>query len=220
MLSSMGKTPPYKKNLYRFPLALIADLIDIKIHSNTMMKIEKACFPERMQEDLTHFYRFFKDKNALGLLLYWLNEPVGYVTATHAYDDMTDNYFTTSADLRETQKVTGYIDSIAVLEEYRSIKNLDFLLHELAVLMRDIDYRYLAAHVRKKNGFSRLMQRRYGAKVIKHYENWSEFNEPFDFILIDLKYVKTLPSIYDYFFHVLRIFYRFLHRQFKKQKLQ
>jgi hypothetical protein len=110
----------------------------------------------------------------------------------------------TSVFLQESEEITFYLTNIAILPGHRSIIALEFLGHEMATLLKSIDYRYVVAHIRKKTGLSRVAQHRYGAQLLKTYDNWQDFDEPFDYIMFDLENVPTLPMAVDYTLTAIR----------------
>lgn len=79
-----------------------------------------------------------------------------------------------------------YIESIGILPEHRSIKNLAALWDAFTSRAREKGYTKVTAHVRVSEGLSEVFQKR--LKAVKHrtMENWADFNEPFDYLEFDL----------------------------------
>lgn len=169
-----------------------------------LLSIEQACFPRDMQETNQGFGEFLADEYATGMLLCCEGRPVGYISGSHISEINSEDILEEYPEIKKNEDLIFYVDSIALLDSHRSPRALDFLIHEMVAWLKDKGYRFVSAHIRRKNGFSRLMQSRYGAQKIKRYSDWMEFNEPFDYLLIDFSFIPTLPLIPDYGFHLLR----------------
>ena len=183
----------YRNNLKRWNLAFWCQPVSEKSHINDVLQIEQSVFPAFMQDSLEDLNAFFADEYAHGLVLRQGNRPVGVLKGQHLDDRNTPQELLDGPDLNAIRDVTFYMDSVGILKESRSNQVLDFLMHEMAVDMRRFDYQYVAAHARVKGGLSRLYQRRYKAKVIARYDDWQNFGEAFDYILVDLKNVPIQP---------------------------
>ena len=194
----------YKKNLYRFPLSLSAQLIEEKEQIDILVDLENRCFPEQMQAQRDDLNSLIEDEYATGLILYHDAQPIGYISGSHISELNSEDILAEDPFIRESQDLIFYVDSVAILGEERSAIAFDFLVHEMFALLKSSGYRYLAAHLRKRNGLSRLMKNRFSARAIKSYENWNECDEPFDYVLIDLSLSPTLPAAADYFVSFLR----------------
>ena len=171
---------------------------------DALISIEKACFPQDMQDTTKDFKEFFADEYATGILLCSEGQPIGYISGTHINEENSGDVLEECLAIKENEEFIFYADSVALLDSYRSPRTLDYLIHELVAWLRDNDYRFVTAHIRRNNGFSRLMQSRYGAQKIKRYPNWMGFNEPFDYLLMDFCFIPTLPMLPDYLFQMLR----------------
>ncbi len=162
----------------------------------SLMSIEEQCFPAQMQDSRLDFETSLKDEYSIGGILYRDNKPIGYLLGSHISELNSEDILTTNRFIQDHQDFIFYIDSIAILPEERSLIVFDFFLHEMHTIIHRFDYGYLTCHARKKNGFSRMLQRRFGAVVLASYVNWNEYNEPFDYLLIDIsKYPRRLRFV-------------------------
>ena len=197
-----------KKNLYRFPLNLFAELIHFSGQISTLVDIEEKCFPELMQDQCHDFEDFLQDDFASGLILYRDQIPIGYMMGSHIHEENSLQALESNEFIQEHQNQIFYISSLAIIKEYRSILAFEFLIHEMTTLLKSIGYEYFVAYVRKRNGLSRLLTRRLSGEVLHTDENWEETGEPFDYCLVNLASIPTLPVYMDYMFHWLRVFRR------------
>ena len=194
----------YLKNLNCWNLAYSCHTIYTDEHVKNVLAIEQSVFPEHMQDSLEELTDFFSDEFAHGLLLCKGRKPVGVLKGQHLDESNTPAELLLQPVLNGIRDVTFYMDSVGILEGVRSTQILDFLMHEMAVDMRRFDYQFVAAHARKKGGLSRLYQRRYKAKVLTTYENWCDFGEAFDYILVDLKNVPVQSPLRRFVYRSMR----------------
>ena len=193
MLSGMKTPATYTKNLYRLPLALTTQHICLERHLSDLMAIENACFPGQMQECEKNFREFFSSEYSAGLILYHDEKPIGYFSGTHICEEYAADLIASFPEVAEAQDVTFYLESIAILDEYRSITAVDILIHDLACFLRQFDYQYCVMHVRQKHGLDRLARLRYRARKLKTYDNWFGFDEPFAAMWVEVDKVPVLP---------------------------
>ncbi len=206
----MPEMKTYRDNLYRLPLSLSARLIDSDTHLDDLVRIEQACFPERLQEDRQDFMEYFEDDYATGLLLYEDGKLIGYTIGTHIDEDNSPGIIEENALIRENKDRIFYLCSTAILKEHRSVITLDFLVHEMIALLKSLDYTYLVSHLRAKHGLTRVMKTRYKAKILFTDPDWEESGEAFDYCLMDFADIPTLSTPVDYFFQGLRVFCRIM----------
>jgi hypothetical protein len=197
-----------KKNLYKFPLDLIAKLINAESQIPDLVEIERKCFPTLMQDQLQNFKEFLQDEFASGLILYKDDIPIGYIMGSHIHDENSAKAIGTNEFIKNNQDQIFYISSLSIIKEHRSVIALEFLIHEMSALLKSIGYSYFVAYVRKRHGLSRLLTRRLSAEILHTDENWEETGEPFDYCLVNLASIPSLPVYADYIFHGLRIIRR------------
>ncbi|WP_322608501.1 hypothetical protein [Pontiella agarivorans] len=165
-----------------------------------------------MQEEQSDFEEFLDDEFGSGMILYDDRTPIGYITGRHICEENSARALKENEFIREHQDEIFYISSLAILKEHRSIKTLEFLLHETNTLLKSIGYNYFVAYVRKRHGLSRLLAHRTSCEILHTTENWEETGEPFDYCLVNLNSLPSLPLAADYFFHYLRMIRRKLKR--------
>lgn len=203
-----SKQKKNRKNIYRFPVNLFAELIAQKSQIPILTELEKACFPMLMQEEAHDFEEFLNDEFCSGLILYQDATPIGYITGTHIHESNSARALQENGFIAENQDRIFYISSLAILKEHRSVLALEFLIHETNTLLKSIGYDYFVAYVRKRYGLSRMLSQRVSCQILHTTENWEETGEPFDYCLVDLASIPSLPPPADYFFHYLRVFRR------------
>lgn len=193
-----------RKNIYHFPLRLSTELIQSERQIPVLVELEKACFPSLMQEQHQDFETFLADEYAAGLILYEDTKPIGYIMGYHIHELNSVRALESSEFIRDNQDVIFYISSLAILKKHRSVIALDFLIHDMASLLKSIDYDYFVAYVRKRHGLSRLLARRVSCEILHTQENWEDTGEPFDYCLVNLASIPSLPAWADYVFALLR----------------
>jgi hypothetical protein len=169
-----------------------------------VMAIERSCFPAQMQDSRQNIESFFREPLSAGLMLCKDSQAIGYMSGVHICDENSADMLATNNFIKEAEDITFYINNIAILKEHRSILALEFLGHEMATILKYEGYRYVGSHARKSTGLSRVAKSRYGAQLLKTYENWEGVEEPFDFIMFDLEKVPLLPVAADYGLTFLR----------------
>ena len=199
-----AKLSKNRRNLYRFPLDLFAELINSDRHIPILIEIEKKCFPVLMQDHRQDFEEYLQDEFSCGLILYKDEIPIGYMMGSHIHEENSHQALKTNEFIKENQDYIFYISSLSIIKEYRSVITLEFLIHEMTALLKSIDYKYFVAYVRKRNGLSRLLTRRLAGEILHTAENWEETGEPFDYCLVNLDSVPTLSVYADYIFTGLR----------------
>lgn len=200
----MALNKQYLANLRRFPLGLWIRLIDINQDIEELLRIERACFSERMAESREYFYEYSADPYSVGFLLFEEAACVGYMMGTRINDENSPEIFNMYPEMEKNKEKIFYLESISVLEEHRSPIIFDFALQETAVLVKKLGYTSVAGHAIKKRGYSRLLQRRYGAKVRHTYDNWRDYNEKFDFVYFEYENLYTLSDFERSIFRGLR----------------
>lgn len=79
-----------------------------------------------------------------------------------------------------------YVESIGILPEHRSLKNFNQLWTTFAAEAKRKGFKKITAHARISEGLSDVLQKRFGAQKHRTLDNWADFEEPFDYIEIDL----------------------------------
>ena len=194
----------YLANLRRFPLGLWIRLIDVNQDIEELLRIERACFSERMSESREFFFEYSTDPDSVGFLLFEEAACVGYMMGTRINDDNSPEIFAKYPQIEKNKEKIFYLESISILPEHRSPIIFDFALQETAVLCKKLGYTSVAGHAIKKRGYSRLLQRRYGAKVLHTYDDWHDYNEKFDYVYFEQENLYTLSDFERGIFQLLR----------------
>jgi hypothetical protein len=187
-------------NLYKLPFDLFAELIEYSSQIPDLMDIEGKCFPMLMQDQRQNFEDFIEDPYTSGLILYRDAIPIGYMMGSHIHEANSEEALSSNEFIQENQDKIFYISSLAIIKEHRSVIALEFLIHEMSALLKSIDYEYFTAYVRKRHGLSRLLTRRLSGVVLHTTENWEETGEPFDYCLVNMACIPTLPAYADHLF--------------------
>ena len=198
----------YLSNLNRLNLAFYCEVVSTPEQVRIVAEVEKAVFPQDMQDSPSALHDFFLSEYAHGLILRYGRKAVGVLKGDHLSEENTCSELLQGDALMDIIDITFYMDSVGVMQDVRSPQVLDFLMHEMAVDLHRFDYQFVTAHARVKGGLSRLYQRRYGAKVLATYDNWCDFGEPFDYILVDLKNVPIQGLIRRSIYRLARRLYR------------
>jgi len=178
--------------------------IDPDEHLDALIKIERSCFPKRLQESRQGFMETRSDPWAFGLLLFTNNEASGYIHGTHIQDSDAACFIEKYPILDKHHLDIFYVDSIAIQKVHRSPMAFDYLIQHTARHLANQGYRFVTAFIRKRNGFSRVFQRRFGAEVLHTSKNWHGSQEEFDFIFVPIKNIVPLPTLKDRMLNRLR----------------
>jgi hypothetical protein len=193
----------YKNNLYKFPLSLYLKDIEIETDLNLLMSIDNQCFEDKLRTSADELKEFFDDEYSFGSILYQDGKAIGYYSA--AFEDIEDE--DSELNLLEVMKEeadTCHMYNISIIPEFRSIITLDYMAHECFFKAKQLEYDHITSTSRVKTGLSRLFKQRYGGKILKRYENWENYGEPFDFMYFNIKRFPFLPKPIRSLFNLLR----------------
>lgn len=148
--------------------------------------IDKQVFPQEMAlpEEVVEAF-LTNPKSAIAILKTPADSFVGYIVA--------DPLETAFSDLKKEDKElallpeAAYVESIAILPEYRSLKNFSSLIENFVSIAKEKGYKRITMHARTTNGLSDILQKRGKAKFERRIENWYGFGEPFDYLVIELQ---------------------------------
>ena len=183
-------------------------------------EIERACFPAHMRHDRSSFRAFISSDYSAGLLMFLDGLSIGYISGTHLSDEYLTDVLSVDSPVRDAQDETFYIDNIAIIDAHRSVIALDFLIHEMVGLLKEEDYRYAIAYIRRSHGLSRLMRIRYGATCLKTVDNWEGLEESFDCMLFTLAGIPTLPLAAEHVYEMLRKMHGKIHARRRRRALK
>jgi ribosomal protein S18 acetylase RimI-like enzyme len=151
-----------------------------------IVEVEQSSFPLEMQSDEQDLRETFENPNGIHIVIRSRQgEVVGYISSIpqkDAYGELKN----WDKDIRPEDN-TLYIESIAVKPEYRDIRNLLSLGKLFIQEAKRRGFTKITMHARIAGDLSAVLQKRYGAKFIRRIENWHNFNEPFDYLEIDIR---------------------------------
>jgi hypothetical protein len=151
-----------------------------------VLEVENASFPEGMRSDLEELKEILENPNGIHLIVRGKNEEtLGYLSSlrqSEEYEDLKDHDPSFEDSIENL-----YIESIALKPSARNIKNFNKLFSVFKNMATESGYEKITMHTRVSEGLSNVAQKRGGAKFIRRIENWHDFNEPFDYLEIDLQ---------------------------------
>lgn len=153
-----------------------------------ILDIDKKIFPTMPVEEKE--IRETLESNGVQILLRDIeSKTVGYIISL-PHDDAYE--FLSETDPNIIKETDGlYVESIGILPEHRSLKNFNQLWRTFATEARQKGFKKITAHVRVSEGLSSVLQKRFGAVKFRTYDNWANFNEPFDYLEMGLEDDKT-----------------------------
>jgi len=150
-----------------------------------ILEVERACFPPQMQADLEDLRESLLQKKGIKIILREKEGKIlGYLSSKPqdiAWKELKgwDKEF-------KPDKKTLYIESIAIKPEARGLKSLLKILKELKKEVKKEKYEKISCYARVQNGFSVFLQKR-GVKKLRRIKNWQNFEEPFDYLEIEIE---------------------------------
>ena len=168
------------------------EVIGDELDEDTLKQIlaaEGAAFGEDMQSDPEDIRAVLGVKEGVHLLMRNPErEIVGYISTLPQNDEYEDLVQYDPDFIKDETAL--YLESIGSRPEnrdpYLSVEAFDTLIEEA----RKKGYRKLTMHARVSNGFSRGLQKLYGAKCLRRLENWHDFGEPFDYLEIEIPAIE------------------------------
>lgn len=193
----------YEENIEEesdFTYALCSERLSAKFEDNTSL-LENICHIEEksfnktwLYDDYIKYYEsIIADKNNILITLYFNNMIIGYLLAikhNEAVDDLKNYDPYIKEDLFNNKY---YVESIAILPEYRGMKGLYILLDELVIKCKELGISKLSMHARVNNMLSSKIQELFNVDDVRNIANWKYYNyeEPTDYIEVSVdKYRK------------------------------
>jgi len=145
--------------------------------------VEDACFPEDMAETEEELKEVLENPNGIHLRLINGEDMVGYITSLKPEHEVEllkdcDPNFT-------PEDGTIYLHSIGIKPANRGLRNFNALLKAFAEEAAHDGYKKVSTYARISNGFSKLLQKKFGAKYFRTIENWRDTGEAMDYLEID-----------------------------------
>jgi len=150
-----------------------------------ILSVEKASFPDQMQSNLEDLRETLENPNGIQIVVRSQEgKVIGYLSSKpqkEAYEELKN--WDPEID-QEDQ--TLYVESIAIEPEARDLQTFLKLGRAFIEEAKKRGYKKITMHARVASGLSSILQKRYGAKALRKIENWHDFDEPFEYLEIDL----------------------------------
>ena len=150
-----------------------------------ILSVEKAIFPDQMQSNLEDLRKTLENPNGIQIVVRSQEDKViGYLSSKpqkEAYEELKN--WDPEID-QEDQ--TLYVESIAIKPEVRDLRTFLKLGRVFIEEAKKRGYKKITMHARVATGLSSILQKRYGAKALRKIENWHNFEEPFEYLEINL----------------------------------
>jgi ribosomal protein S18 acetylase RimI-like enzyme len=151
-----------------------------------IVEVEQSSFPPEMQSDEEYLRETLENPNGIHIIIRSRQgEVVGYIsskTQKDAYEELK----IWDEEMRPENN-TLYIESLAIKPEHRDLRNFLALGKSLIQEAKRRGFTKITMHARIASDLSAVLQKRYGAKSLRRIENWHNFNEPFDYLEIDIE---------------------------------
>ena len=148
-----------------------------------ILDIDKQIFPSMPVEE-EEIRETLESEGVQVVLKDAKSKIVGYIISL-PHEDAYE--FLSEIDPNIENQVGGiYVESIGILPEHRSLKNFNQLWSTFAAEAQRKGFKKITAHVRVSEGLSAVLQKRFGAVKFRTYDNWADFNEPFDYLEMEL----------------------------------
>jgi HEAT repeat protein/ribosomal protein S18 acetylase RimI-like enzyme len=149
-----------------------------------ILSVEKASFPDQMQSNLEDLRKTLENPNGIQIVVRSQDKVIGYLSSKpqkEAYEELKN--WDPEID-QEDQ--TLYVESIAIKPEARDLRTFLKLGRVFIEEAKKRGYKKITMHARVATGLSSILQKRYGAKALRKIENWHNFEEPFEYLEINL----------------------------------
>ncbi|MBD3282621.1 MAG: hypothetical protein GF387_03400 [Candidatus Portnoybacteria bacterium] len=151
---------------------------------NQILEVEKASFPEQMQSDIEDLRETLENERGIQLITKNKEDKIVSYLSSEPIEDAYEELKDYDPELKP-EKDSLYVESIATRPENRDIKILLKNLNTIKKEAREKGYRKITAHVRVNNNLSNVLQKK-GFKKLRTMKNWHNFNEPFDYLELEL----------------------------------
>ena len=148
--------------------------------------VEQASFPESMQSDEEDLRQTLENVKGIQIVIRGANgEIVGYISSK-PQKDAFEELKAYDREIRPEDK-TLYVESIAIKPEARGIRAFLQIGKAFFEEAKRRGFKKITMHARVAGNLSNILQKRYGAKCLRKIENWHNFNEPFDYLEMEIK---------------------------------
>lgn len=173
-------------------LGLWVEKIDLSKHLADLLVLEEACFPQAMRDTEQVLRDMFQDGGLFGLILYSKGIPIATLSGERAASWNTPSE-ALLLNFEDSDRQVFYMDNICVHPDHRSNVHIGFLFQEMKVRILPY-FDFVSGAARVDNGWSHKLQKAFGAIVLERFDDWQQFSEPFDYVLIDLNRVPQSPK--------------------------
>ena len=157
------------------------------IDEKTLMEVlgvEEKCFPESMQSDEEDLKETLDNKKGIQIIVKDENGSVVSYLSSLPLEDTFEDLEDYDNELK-LEKGILYIESIAIIPESRNVHIFSKILNLVKQEATKRGFKKVSAHVRVSNGLSNILQKM-GAQKMRTIEDWHNFNEPFDYLEIEI----------------------------------
>lgn len=158
---------------------------DLKKLCVKLAEVESSTFPDEMAVDAEEIEEVLSNPRGVHILIKDADgHDIGYLSTVPHSENLAglQEWDPEIIDIPDAL----YIESIATIPNERSPRNFIETFKKLFDEARAKGYKKITMHARQRRGFSKAIQELFGAKLIKHYDDWCEFGEPFDYLEIDI----------------------------------
>jgi ribosomal protein S18 acetylase RimI-like enzyme len=150
-----------------------------------ILSVEQESFPPQMQSDVEDLRQTLENPNGIQIVIKSQEgNVIGYLSSKpqkDAYEELKK----WDPEINQEDH-TLYIESIAIKPEARNLTTFLTLGKALIEEAKKRGYTKITMHARIAGNLSAVLQKRYGAKVLRKIENWHNFGEPFEYLEINL----------------------------------
>ena len=151
-----------------------------------IVSVEQASFPEQMQSDENDLRQTLENSKGVQIILRGANrEIVGYLSSMpqkDAFEELKEY----DKEMRPEDKAL-YVESIAIKPAARDVRSFLRLGKAFFQEAKRRGFKKITMHARIAENLSAVLQKRYGAKALRKIGNWHGFNEPFDYLEIEVE---------------------------------
>jgi ribosomal protein S18 acetylase RimI-like enzyme len=151
---------------------------------NTIVRIHRDSFPLgwEYENDKKYYGELIKNGNNIIILLNEDGKRFGFLLAIPHNDAVLDlkNY----DELMREDAFRYYIETVAILPEYRSKKGFSAMFETLIIELKKRSIQAISLHARVSNNFTKIIQKKLKVTKIRRIDKWKyyKYDEPTDYI--------------------------------------
>lgn len=149
-----------------------------------ILKIEEDSFPKQMRLDEESFKELLTDKESIN---YIVRDNKGNAFSYLIALPLFKEYQWLKEHDRDIlpERETIYLESVAIRPDIKPERVFPDLFGTLVKEAMEKNYKKISLHARISNNFSQKVQKYCQAKLLRHFDNWCNYGEPFDYLEID-----------------------------------